>query len=148
MRSSNQFLRIKIGGTEFLLPGGVSLTIEQWDQMQPAAADEIASGWKQERGQRWPAYGVDEDLQLVRRDDWQRAVFLDAKPTPVGLIVDDAQMVTREALRTENFTPLGAPPSAYGALFHGAWLPPSRIPVFVFEAAALVGYLQTLGART
>lgn len=145
MTDPHQFLRLDLGGMHFLLPSVMRYTIEQRDSLIPnTEPGSPVTAWRAVRTDRWPAYCLDQQLRLSRRDDWQRAVFLEAAPSTIGLIVDDVQMLPRADMTIAPFTPLGAPPTRHGHLFSGAWVSERRVTL-VFEPQALIAYLQSLG---
>lgn len=136
----NQYLRIALNGSTMLLPSGLSAAIEQRDALTPNAGGGKVTAWRVHRGRRFPAYCLDAALQPVRRDDWERAVFLDG----VGLIVDEVQMLGRAETTVHPFTPLGPAPTPAGHLYNGAWVESHRATL-VLDPRALVVYLQNLG---
>jgi len=83
-------------------------------------------------------------LRVTRHPDWHRAVFLDALPHAVGLVVDEVQLLPRAETTVTPFTPLGLPPTRLGHLFSGAWVMGHRL-MLVFDPQAFVAYLQSLG---
>jgi hypothetical protein len=80
----------------------------------------------------------------MRHNNWQRAVFLDAAPHAVGLVVDEVQLLPRSETVVSPFTPLGLAPTRMGHLFAGAWVTGNRV-MLVFDPKAFVAYLQSLG---
>lgn len=144
MAASSQYLRLQFDGTGFLLPTTVSYAIEQRESLTANPGAGNISAWRSVRQARWPAYGLDASLKVVRRRDWQRAIFLESAGRGVGLIVDDVQMLGRSEIQVARFTPLGRAPSRHGHLFVGAWLD-GRTLVLVIEPKILIAYLQDLG---
>lgn len=145
MTGTEQYLRINIGGMDYLLPSSVSLAIEQRDSL--LVNDDAAShvtAWRLVKTGRWPAYCLDGNLELLRRHNWQRAVFVNASPYPLGLIADDIQLLPAADVRVEPFTPLGSPPTSSGHVFSGAWVQGSKLTL-AFQPPGLVAYLRTLG---
>lgn len=141
----HQFLRLVIGGSAFLLPSLMRYTIEQREALADnSAARSPVAAWRTVRGTRWPAYSLGSDLMARAPGDWHRAVFLEARPQNVGIIVDEVQMLPRGETAVANFTPLGPAPTRFGHLFNGAWVS-GREVTLVFEPTALIGYLQSLG---
>jgi hypothetical protein len=130
----------------YLLPSTTSYTIEQREALIPnSTPDSRVVAWRSVRGARWPAYCLDAGLKATRRHDWQRAVFIEAAPVALGLIVDDVHLLPRtETEVVASFTPLGPAPTRYGHLFSSAWVSGRRVTL-VFEPKALIGYLQGLG---
>ena len=145
MAETNQYLRVQLGTASYLLPSTSSFSIEQRETMvpNPAPRERIAA-WRTVRSGRWPAYCLDENLKVTRRDKWQRAVFLEAKPVSLGIIVDEVQLLPRSDTEVTPFVPLGAPPTRAGHLFSGAWISGRQVTL-VFEPRALVAYLQSIG---
>ncbi len=146
MTDSQQYLRLEVAGSSYLLPSVQRYTIEQRDNL--AENLDSASGvaaWRIVRNDRWPAYALDGALRLKRPSpQWQRAVFLEDPPHMVGLIVDDVQLLPRGAVTPSPFTPLGPTPTAAGHLFANAWVTAGRV-LLVFSPTALLGYLRNLG---
>lgn len=145
MAESHQYLRLQLGQTNYLLLSTAGFSIEQRESLivNQSTSDRVAA-WRAVRTARWPAYCLDADLKVVRRDDWQRAVFLEAKPVSLGMIVDEIQLLPRADMRIAPFVPLGPPPTRVGHLFAGSWISGTQLTL-VLEAKALVAYLQSLG---
>jgi hypothetical protein len=141
----NQYLRLVLGGVNYLLPSTASFSIEQREGMvvndDPAA--KIAA-WRIVKSKRWPAYSLDGEFRVIRHDDWQRAVFLDAVPNAIGLVVDEVQLLPRVEVRAVPFTPLGAPPLQAGHLFSSASIVDKNV-ILVINPKTLIVYLQALG---
>jgi hypothetical protein len=145
MPESTQYLRVEIDGTSYLLPGSASFAIEQRDHLVVNDTDNTpVVAWRVTKSERWPAYCLDRMFKPVRHGHWQRAVFLEAVPHPIGLVVGEAQLMARTEVRVEPFTPPGLPTGRGGHFFNGAWVEGARA-VLVFDPAALIGYLQGLG---
>lgn len=129
----------------YLLTGGASLSIDQRDQLEiNADTTGQVSAWRSHDGARWPAYCLDRELRVSRREDWERAIFLDAMPHPVGLVVDQVQLMSQGEAEVVGFVPLGPPPTRIGHLFTGAWVRGTQV-LLVFDPSALTAYLQSLG---
>jgi len=140
-----QYLRLVISGTAFLLPSVMRYTIEQRDALsENGATGSPVAAWRSVRGARWPAYSLGPDLTTRSPGDWDRAVFLEAQPQNVGIIIDEVQLLPRGETTIANFTPPGPAPTRFGHLFNGAWVS-GREVTLVFDPAALIGYLQSLG---
>jgi hypothetical protein len=140
-----QYLRLQIGGVNYLLPGTQRYTVEQRDSLLPNPdANSHVSAWRSVKSARWPAYCLDGNLKLRKRDDWQRAVFLEAAPTAVGLIVEEVQLLARGDTAMAMFTPLGPVATSAGHLFTGAWVSGRKV-MLLFEPGALIAYLRSLG---
>ena len=140
-----QYLRIEIDGQTYLLPNAASVTIEQRDSLiGNDNSDSNVAAWRDIKSQQWPAYCLDRRLNVSRRDDWQRVVFLEAKPNPVGIMADEVQLLPRTEMLVTRFSPLGNPPTKAGHIFSAAWVHEDRA-ILVFEPNALIAYLQNLG---
>ncbi len=146
LADSNQFLRLQLGSTSYLLPSATGYTIEQRDNLITNKSPEgNVAAWRSVHSVRLPAYCIDASLRVTRHHHWNRAVFLDAVPHAVGLVVDEVQLLPRADTTVSPFTPLGIPPTHLGHLFSGAWVTGNRA-ILVFNPKALVAYLQSLGA--
>ncbi len=145
MADAKQYLRLTFGGASYLLPNTVGYTIEQREslQMNPAPNEHVGA-WRVMRNSRWPAYALDAEFHPIRRDDWQRAVFIEAMPNAVGVIVDDVHLLPRSQAQASQFTPLGSPATRVGHLFAGAAVT-ERDATLVLDPQAFVAYLQSLG---
>jgi hypothetical protein len=142
---SSQYLRLQIDGVSYLLPGTQRYTIEQRDSLVPnREPNSSVTAWRSVKSGRWPAYCLDGNLRLRKRDDWQRAVFLEALPVAVGLMVEEVQMLSRGDTTMSTFVPLGPPATRAGHLFSGAWVSGRKV-IPMFDPRALVSYLQSLG---
>lgn len=141
MVESEQYLLVAFAGREFLLPSSASFAIEQREDMVVNHSDAgSVVAWWETSGRRLPAYHLDADLNFVRNDDWQRAVFLNAQPHPIGLAANEIQLLTRADVRVEPFHPLGQAPTRGGQLFSAAWVQGVEVTL-VFEPRALATYL-------
>lgn len=129
---------------DYLLPSEASISIEQRDNLLPVVAgDGAVAAWRSAHNYRWPAFYLDGELLPAHRDVWQRAIFIDGAPHPLGLIADEIQLLPRAEVHIEPFTPLGPPPSPAGPIFAGAWIRNSEL-VMVFDPKGLVGYLTQI----
>lgn len=147
MADPNQYLRLRLGNTSFVLPSGSGFNIEQRENMTVnESSDGNVAAWRTAHSTRLPAYRLDAMLRITRDDQWQRAVFLDATPHAVGLVVDEVQILSRAETVISPFTPPGLPPTRAGHLFSGAWVTDNHVAL-VFNPAALVAYLQSLGEQ-
>lgn len=145
MDDPNQFLRLQWGSTSYLLPSNSGYTIEPRDNLVANKSPEgNVAAWRSVHSTRLPAYCFDATLHVTRHHHWHRAVFLDAVPHAVGLVVDEAQLLPRAETTVSPFTPLGLAPTRLGHLFSGAWVTGNRA-ILVFNPKALVAYLQSLG---
>ncbi|HEX7045300.1 MAG TPA: hypothetical protein VF203_11870 [Burkholderiales bacterium] len=145
MADSNQYLCLVLGGMEYLLPGAASVAIEQRHALIPEDGRGPLVAWRQSRQGRWPVYGLDGMLRPSRPETWQRAVFLDGSPTPVGLAAEEVRLLGRADLHITPFAPLGAPPTRAGHYFDGAWVDGHKV-VLVFAARGLAEALRAGGA--
>lgn len=147
MTDQNQYLRLQLGNTGFLLPNVSGFNIEQRENLVPDKSPEgKVAAWRSVHSARHPAYCLDAMLRVSRHHHWRRAVFLDAAPHPVGLVVDEVQMLPRAETVISPFSPLGQPATRAGHLFSGAWVTGNRV-LLVFDPAALAAYLQALGEQ-
>jgi hypothetical protein len=145
MAKAKQYLRVHIGNAVFLLPGASGYAIEQRENLSTADAAAPIVAWRTVRNRRLPAYALDAGLRSAKRDNWQRAVFIESAPGDgAGFVADDVHMLAEEEVTVASFEPLGPPPTPAGHVFGGAWLSDKRV-VLVFEPRALVAYLQSLG---
>lgn len=145
MADSNQYLRLQLGETSYLLPSESGFTIEQREHLITNKSPEgNVAAWQSVRSARLPAYCLDGMLRVTRHHDWHRAVFLDAMPHAVGLVVDEVHLLPRSETVISPFTPFGLPPTRRGHLFSGAWVTGNRI-ILVLDPGAFVAYLQSLG---
>ena len=143
MAELQEYLRISLAGTDFLLPANASFAIEQHDSMHLNEHGPVAAWWES-NGVRCPVYHVDSELKLAHSDDWQHVVFLNARPQPVGLAVNDIQTIAASEIQVEAFQPLGKPPTAAGHLFSAAWIQGPEA-MLIFEPRALAALLLSLG---
>ena len=147
MADSNQYLRLQLGGTSYLLPSASGYNIEQRESLIiNKSPDGNVAAWRTARQTRLPAYCLDATLRVTRRQHWQRAVFLEAVPHAVGLVVDEIELMPREQTTISPFTPLGLPPTRIGHLFSGGWVSGSSV-ILVFDPKAFIAYLQNLGEQ-
>lgn len=145
MADPNQYLRLRLGEADYLLPSASGYTIEQREHLILNESPEgNVAAWQTLRSKRLPAYCLDGGLRVRRRQDWHRAVFLEAEPHAVGLAVDEVELLPRSETAISSFSPLGKPPTRAGHLFSGAWVTGNRV-VLVFDPRAIVAYLQGLG---
>lgn len=144
MADSSQYLCLILEDNEYLLPSVASLAIEQRDALSADNGLGAIVAWRRTRLGRWPAYGVNAFFQVGRPASWQRAVFLDAGPSSVGLVADDVRLLGRTDMHIVPFTPLGAPPTQFGHLFDAAWVDGANVR-FVLNPRALAGFLRSLG---
>lgn len=142
--ADTQYLRIQIDTVEYFLPSGTSVAIEKRESLLVDDSRSIVSAWRVSPSGRWPAYCVDEELIPSLRQDWVRAVFVQAQPHPIGIIGDEIQLVTIDSLDVAPFTPLGPPATSAGHLFSAAYVRKDLVSM-VLAPQALVSYLTALG---
>jgi len=142
--AETQYLRIQIDQAEYFLPSGTSVAIEKREALVPDTSGSIVSAWRQTAAGRWPAYCVDDELIPSLRQDWIRAVFVQAQPHPVGIIGDEIQLVNVDPLDVAPFTPLGPPATSAGHIFVGAYVRKDSVSMII-NPQALVAYLTALG---
>ena len=141
----NQYLRLQLGSISYLLPGTSGYNIEQRDNLVINKSPEgNVAAWRTVRTARYPAYCLDATLRVTRHHHWYRAVFLEALPHAVGMVVDEVQLLPSAETTITPFIPLGLPPTHLGHLFSGAWVTGNQV-MLVFEPKAFVSYLQSLG---
>ena len=144
MRDSNQYLRFSLSGAYYLISGGVSVAIDERDSLE---INKTGTGpvcaWRSQDDTRWPAYCLDQDFKVVQCDDWERAIFLEAQPTPVGLIAGQVQLLPEGEAQVTPFRPLGPPATAAGHLFSGAWVRGSQA-ILVLDPKTLATFLHNL----
>lgn len=141
-----QYLRISINGQGYLLPSAASLSIEQRESLTlNVGANGPVVAWHQARGAKWPAYAVGADLHAGTVSNWQRAVFLPATPTPVGLVADEIQLIPPQSgIEVMPFISLGRAAGHTGHLFNGARVD-EEPAVLLLEPNALVAHLLAMG---
>jgi hypothetical protein len=146
MTEPRRYLRLRLDGTDYLLPGD-GCAIEPRAQLLEAAAGEFpVAAWRARPDGRCPAYSLGAELRAQRPGRWTAAVFLEAAPRPLGLVCEEGPQWLERAPPIEPFTPPGPPPTFAGHLFAGAWVEGVR-PVLVFEPPALIAHLQGLGTK-
>lgn len=147
MADNNQYLHLVIGGQAYLLPGTLRYTIEQRENLADhPGGDGAVVAWRTVRNGRWPVYSVNARLRLAHAPaDWQRAVFVEGPVATVGVVVDDAHLLSRRELQITSFTPLGPPATRAGHLFKGVWVREGR-PMLVLDPLAFAAFLHALGS--
>lgn len=141
---ADQYLRLAIGDAGFLLASGASLAIEPMEQLTAETAHPYIVAWRSIRSDRWPVFHLEADLSSRATRPWTKAVFIDAKPFPVGFAVSDLLLLPRE-FRVEPFNPPGAAPTPLGPIFSGASVQEGEVR-FLLEPLAFAAYLKQLGA--
>ena len=145
MPGENEYLRIGFGGATFLLPRRASLAVEQRGNLLVNEGGGTVSAWRAAGKDRWPAFCVDRNLQLLSGSGWQWAVFLQSDPHPVGLVADEVQLLPRSEVLVDPFTPPGAAPTRKGHLFSGASVGGGQV-LFEFDPNVLAAFLRQLEA--
>ncbi|MHB1528499.1 MAG: hypothetical protein ACYDDA_01165 [Acidiferrobacteraceae bacterium] len=140
-----QYLRLSVGGTEFLLPSGASVAVEPREQLTTETGHRYIVAWHAALSDRWPVFHLEGDLSTRSDRPWAHAVFIDAKPFPVGLTAEEILLLPRD-LRVESFMPPGRPPTAAGSVFSGAVVQGVEVQLLL-DPLALAAYLQHLGAQ-
>lgn len=144
MVESGQFLRLGLSGSNYLLPSSAGFSIEQRENLVVNDDPRVkVTAWRMDKSGRWPAFYLNAELKLKRQGGWQRAVFLEGHPHPVGLITDELQLLPRADVHIEPFTPLGPMPTPAGHLFSGAWIRGTQL-ILVFEPRCLAVHLLKL----
>lgn len=138
-----QYLRLQVGGVDFLLPSHRSIAIEQREQLLPESAHPHVVAWKAVLAERWPVLHLGPDLVSRPETGWEKAVFIDAKPHPVGIAASNILLLPSEVL-VEPFTPPGIPPTPAGHIFDGAWVQGVDV-LLAFNADGFVAHLRRLG---
>lgn len=138
-----QYLRLKVGGVDFLLRSQRSVAIEQRDQLLPEASHPYVVAWKVVLAERWPVLHLGSDLTTRADGEWEKAVFIDAKPCPIGFTASNILLLPSE-VAVEPFTPPGTAPTPVGHVFGGAWVQGVEV-LLAFNADALVAHLKRLG---
>lgn len=139
-----QYLRVVLDGADYLLPSAASLAIEQREILLPQTGSGPLVAWRQARNARWPAYGLNAAFEPTRPAHWQRAVFLDAAGTPVGLVADEVHLLGRPGMHVVPFRPLGAAPTRFGHFFNAAWVDGTRVTL-VLNPQSLGPFLKNVG---
>lgn len=144
MTTTEQYLRLRIAGRNYLLPSAAGYTIEQRENLQSEHGATHIVAWRIGRGGRAPTYALDAQLRPTRRADWQRAVFIGTRADAIGVVVDEVQLMPRGETHVTPFAPLGPPATRLGHLFTGAWVSGTNVTL-VFDPRAFTGYLKGLG---
>ncbi len=145
MAGENEYLRIDFGGAAFLLPGRASLAVEQRENLLVNEGGGAVGAWRAAGKDRWPAFCLDRNLQLLSGGGWQWAVFLQFDPHPVGLVADEVQLLPGSEVLVESFTPPGTAPTRKGHLFCGASVGGGQV-LFEFDPNVLAALLYQLEA--
>lgn len=136
---SAQYARVQLHGVNYLLPGN-RLFIETRESLEPNTDGGNVVAWRNADSGRWPAFAVDRAFALAPPRQWQKAVFIATEAAGVGLVADDAQLLTRGDIQLSPFAPLGPPATEHGHLFNGAWVE-GRTVTLVLDAKVMIAYL-------
>jgi hypothetical protein len=143
MAEQKQYLRLTIAQSSFLLPSATGFTIEQRDNLLiNSGRNGNVAAWRVVRNNRQPAYALDGAFKAVRRDDWQRAVYVESTTGTYGIVVDDVYLLPRAQVAT--FIPLGAAPVGAGHLFNGVATAEGEV-MLMLDPRTFSAYLQSLG---
>lgn len=147
MAESNQYIRIRIRNTSFLLPAEASLGIEQRDSLEvnTAGADK-AVAWKVVGVKKWPAYALNEDMEITSGNAWEQVVYVQGDGGSIGLAAENIQMIARKDIQVQPFTPVGPLPVSGSHVFTASWIE-GNTPVLMFEPKALASYLAVVGGN-
>ena len=145
MADDNQFISIRIRNTSFLLPANASLGIEQRETLElNSGKGGNAVAWKVVGANKWPAYALDEDLELTSGNAWERVVYVQDGGSVVGLAAENIQIMNRGDIQVQPFLPVGPPPKSGKHIFSSSWIE-GNTPVLMFEPSALASYLTVVG---
>lgn len=142
---ASQYLQFRVGGQDFLLPSQASIAIEPQAQLLPESGHPFVAAWRAVLSDRWPVFHLEASLAERGRDSWEKAIFVDAKPFPVGLAASQLFLLPKET-RIEVFLPPGDAPTTAGPLFSAARVEGKKVTL-AFSATALVLYLKGLEKR-
>lgn len=145
MAESNQYIRIRIRNTSFLIPAEASLGIESRDSLEVNSVGEgKAVAWKIVGTNKWPAFALDEEMNITRGNAWEQVVYVQGDHSAVGLAAENIQMVARSDIQVQPFTPVGPIPASGKHIFTAVWIE-GNTPVLMFEPKALAFYLAVVG---
>lgn len=145
MAEDNQYIRIRIRNTSFLIPAAASLGIEQRDSLEVNSdGNSKAVAWKVVGVNKWPAFALDEDLHLTSGNAWEQVVYVQGEGEAIGLAAENIQMIARTDIQIEPFTPVGPLPANGKHVFTAAWIE-GNTPVLMFEPKALASLLAIIG---
>ncbi len=137
LANSGQFVLFRIGDTSYLVPGSATVAIDKRDNL---STDDSNRGgvcaWRTTGDERWPVYLLDARLRPSGSGHWERAIFLPARPQPVGIAANAVQLLPQKEVSTVPFRPLGPPPAGGGHLFNAAWVHDTNV-ILVFDPATL-----------
>lgn len=145
MAEDNQFIRIRIRNTSFLIPAAASLGIEQRDSLEVnSSGNGKAIAWKVVGTNKWPAFALDEDLKITSGNAWEQVVYVQGDESAIGLAAENIQVLARSDVQAEPFTPVGPVPASGKHVFSSAWIE-GNTPVLIFEPKALALFLTVVG---
>ncbi|HET9122107.1 MAG TPA: hypothetical protein VFN52_01260 [Acidiferrobacteraceae bacterium] len=137
-----QFLRLGLSGVNFLLNSQASMAIEPEAQLVPERNHPYIVAWRVVLSERWPVFHLDASLQARGTGPWEKAVFIAARPFPVGIAASNLLLLPSD-IHVEPLTLPGGPLTGAGPLFSGAWLQGSAVTL-AFAPEALIAWLKTL----
>lgn len=145
MAEDNQFIRIRIRNTSFLMPAAASLGIESRDSLDVNSSGQgNAVAWKAVGVSKWPAFALDENMKVTSGNAWEQVVYVQVDDGAVGLAAENIQMMARTDINVQPFTPVGPVPVSGKHIFSSAWIEGSN-PILMFEPKALASYLTIVG---
>lgn len=145
MAEGNQYIRIRIRNTSFLIPASASLGIEQRDVLEVnSSGNGNAVAWKVVGVNKWPAFALDEELNLTSGNAWEQVIYVQGDESAVGLAAENIQMIARTDVQVKPFMPVGPVPASGKHVFSAAWIE-GNTPVLMFEPKALASFLTVVG---
>ena len=145
MADNNQFISIRIRNTSFLFPANASLGIEQRETLEVnSGKGSKAVAWKIVGANKWPAYALDENLNLTSGKAWERVVYVQDGERVVGLAAESIQIMNRDDILVQPFLPIGPVPKGGKHVFSSSWID-GNTPVLMFEPSGLASYLNFVG---
>lgn len=145
MAEGNQYIRIRIRNTSFLIPAAASLGIESRDSLEVnSSGNGNAVAWKVVGTSKWPAFALDENMNVTRGNAWEQVVYVQGDNQAIGLAAENIQMIARTDIHVEPFIPVGPAPVSGQHVFSSAWIEGNN-PILMFEPKALASYLTAVG---
>jgi len=141
MTALRHYLECSFAHHRFLIPNDSDLLVESRENMQIEKKGRAAAT-RRVQGALWRAYALDGEFKPVLESGWTRAVFLETHDSrPVGLLVDDLNVLPVDTLRIEPFTALGPAPVPGHHLFQAAAMSPRGLTL-VLTPSVLALYLR------
>ena len=137
-----QYLRLGVSGSDFLLSSQASMAIEPQAQLVPERNHPYIVAWRVVLAERWPVFHLDASLRAGSTQPWEKAVFLAARPFPVGIAASNILLLPSD-VRVEPLMLPGGPVTTVGPLFSGAWLQGASVTLS-FAPDALIAWLKSL----